>query len=278
MRKIGIAVLFIYTATLAGIFAWADEAANKADAVETISIPVKIESKELRAYNVAVKMVGRAPGEDKEPPIDIDATYALEIQHQYGQREPDGIIPLEISASKAEATIGDQKLTILGTDFPKITILFDKSYKITNVFGIPSADSGNQMLGLNYSNLIVLFFVPDGSKMHKVGESWTSKVKIPGVKDEVAVVTTLNSIKNEGGIKTAQIHQVWGWYTQDTKDRTPVYNQFTVDSTFALNTGKLLKSHADTLVYTKDPALFTQEQQPYKINTKIDISPAHKRG
>ena len=278
MRKIGIAVLFIYTATLAGIFAWADEAANKADAVEAISIPVKIESKELRAYDVVVKMVGRAPGEDKEPPIDIDATYALEIQHQYGQREPDGTIPLEISASKAEATIGDQKLTILGTDFPKITVLFDKSYKITNVFGIPNADSANQMLGLNYSNLIVLFFVPDGSQMHKVGESWTSKVKIPGVKDEVAVVTTLNSIKDEGGIKTARIHQVWGWYAQESKDRTPVYNQFTIDSTFALNTGKLLKSHADTLIYTKDPAVFTQEQQPYKINTKIDISPASKRG
>ena len=272
MSKIAIAFLSIAIAVLAGVCAWADEATATTAAVEKITIPVKIEPKELRVYDVTVKMTGRMPGEDKQPPVDIDAAYSLEIQHQYGRREPDGLLPLEISAAKAEATIGGQKLTLLGADFPKLTLLLDKSYKIENSFGLPDAKSGGQMLGLNYGNLIVLFFVPDGGRPHAVGESWTSKVKMPGAKDEISVVTTLKSVAEDKGVKTATIHQVWGWYVQKMQDGTPAYNQFTVDSTFALDTGKLLKSHADTLVFTKNPAVYKQEQQPYKVNTKIDIS------
>ncbi len=95
---------------------------------------------------------------------------------------------------------------------------------------------------------------------------------MPGAKDKIDVVTTIKSIGEDKGVKTAVVHQVWGWYVQNMPDGSPAYSQFTVDSTFALDTGKLLKSHADALVYTKNPAVYKQEQQPYKVNTKIDIT------
>jgi hypothetical protein len=241
-------------------------------AAEMVTIPVKIEPNEMRTYDVTVRMTGRMPGGDKQPPVDFDATYAMQIRHQYGRREGDGLLPLEVSATKAEATIAGQKMTLLGADFPKLTLLLDRSHKLDSVFGLPEAKSGSQMLGLNYANLVVLFFVPDGDQPHAVGQDWKAKVKMPGAKDQIEVVTTITSIGEANGVKTAAVHQVWGWYVQKLPDGSPAYTQFTVDSTFALATGKLLKSHADTVVYTKNPAVYKQEQQPYKVNTKIDIT------
>jgi len=272
MRKMPVAFALIAVAVLAAPQALAEQTVDKQPAVEKLSIPIKIEPKELRVYNVTVKMAGRMPGEDKATSVDIDATYLLRIQHQYGRREGDGLLPLEISASKAEATVAGQKLAMLGADFPKITLLLDRSFAIVSAFGIPGTGSGGQVLGLNYANLIVLFFVPDGDKPHAVGESWTSKVKMPGSRDEVSVTTTLKSVDEANGAKTASVHQVWGWYAQKKQDGTSAYNQFTVDSTFALDTGKLVKSHADTLVLSKNPAVYKQEEQQYKVNTKIDIA------
>jgi hypothetical protein len=271
MKKMPVAFALIAVAVLAGLPAWGDEAAAKPP-VEKVSIPIRIEPRELRVYDVTVKMRGRMPGEDKAAPVDIDASYLLRIQHQYGRREGDGLLVLEISASKAEATVAGQKLTVLGADFPRITLLLDTSFAIVSAFGIPSAGSDGQALGLNYGNLIVLFFVPDGDKPHAVGESWTSKVKMPGSQDDVNVTTTLKSVGEANGAKTASIHQVWGWFAQKKQDAASAYSRFLVDSTFALDTGKLLKSHADTLVTTKNPAVYKQEEQQYKVNTKIDIS------
>jgi len=275
MNKMVIALMLVSLAVLARPQAWAGEPTGTSAGTDKISIPIKIEPKELRTYDVRVKMTGKMPGEDKQP-VDIDANYSMTIQHQYGRVEPDGLLPLEISASKAEATIAGQKLTLLGADFPKITLLLDTSYNIVNAFGLPDAKSGNQMLGLNYGNLIALFFIPDSRQPHAIGESWKAKVRLPGLKDPVDVVTTLKSANEQDGVKTATVHQVWGWYEQKTQDSSSVYNQFTVDSTFALDTGRLLKSHADTMVYTKNPAVYKQDQQPYTVNTKIDIMPAAK--
>jgi len=275
--RIVIPISLCFVAVLAPTQAWADEQNSATGTVEQIAIPVKIEPGELRVYDVAVKMTGRMPGGDKQQPADFDATYAIQVQHQYGRREADGLLPLEISARKAEATVGGQKLTLLGASFPKLTLLLDKSHRIDSAFGLPDPRSGNQMLGLNYVNLIVLFFVPDGDQPHPVGDSsagsgWASKVKMPGAKDKIDVVTNIVSTGQEKGVKTVRVHQVWGWYVQKMADGSPAYTRFTVDSTFELDTGKLLRSHAETLVYAKNPEVYTQEQQPYKVNTKIDIS------
>lgn len=282
ISRIMIALSLVFVAALAPAQAQAEESTVKPAPAEQITIPVIIEPGELRLYDVTVKMAGRMPVGDKQQPVDFDATYAIQIQHQYGRREADGLLPLEISARKAEATIGGQKLNLLGASFPKLTLLLDKSYKIDSAFGLPDAKAGNQMLGLNYTNLIVLFFVPDGDQPHAAGDQsassgWTSTVKMPGAKNGIKVVTTIKSLGEEKGVRTAEVHQVWGWYEQKMADGSPAYTQFTVDSTFALDTGKLLKSHAEAVVCGKNPELYKQEQQPYKVNTKIDISLVARR-
>lgn len=277
ISRIMVAISVCLVAALAPIQARADEPTQQTGTIERITIPVKIEPGELRVYDVTVKMSGRMPAADKAQPVDFDATYAIQLQHQYGRREADGLLPLEISARKAEATIGGQKLSLLGASFPKLTLLLDRSYRIDSAFGLPDPKSGNNMLGLNYVNLIVLFFVPDGDQPHPIGDDstssgWASKVKMPGAKDKIDVVTSIKSVGVEKGVKTVTVHQVWGWYAQKMADGSPAYTRFTVDSTFEMETGKLLRSHAETLVYAKNPEVYAQEQQPYKVSTTVDIS------
>ncbi len=91
MSRNAIVLLLISVLALAGAQVWAEEPADKTPAVEKVSIPTQTEPNEQRNYDVTVKMAGRMPGGDKQPPVDLNATYAMQIRHQYrpqGGRRP----------------------------------------------------------------------------------------------------------------------------------------------------------------------------------------------
>lgn len=265
------ALLLLAAAALlgAGAVAWAEEPAAKPAPAEKIVIVVKVEPNEVRNYKVSVLMKGHTAPEPSAKPVDVEATYSIKIQHKYARRGDDGLLPLEIVSSDAEATMGDQKLSLPATEFPKITMLIDRSWKITSTFGISGTRYSGQSPGLNYGNLIVLFYVPEVDKPHAVGESWPSKVKLPGLPDECAVTNTLKSVDSKAN--TVIIHQDYVWTGQKPDNGATANSKAAVDSTFALDTGKLLKSHSECQVLFQKSASAQQESTGEQANTKIDI-------
>lgn len=276
MRKVQFALLLIaFAVLLVAVKTRAQDSAPQPVAAEKIAIPVRVQPSELRTYAVTVQMKGRVSGQGTEKPIDVDALASMRIRHQYGRREGDGLLSLEVSALSPEVTMGGQKMAMPATDFPKMTLLLDGSWKVSSVFGLAGSRYAGQVPSLNYGNLITLFFVPDGDKPHAVGEKWLSKVKLPGPKlpgsaEDVEVTSTIKSLGDTGGVKSVTVSEDWAWFTQKL-DAGPAYNKVTAESVFALDTGKLLKSHAECLILYQDPATRKQEDQDIKSNTKIDI-------
>lgn len=274
MRTIRVLLLLVGAAVLlAGAAAFADESAAKPAVAEKITMPVNVEPNEVRSYRVTVQMKGRIAEEGSTKLMDVEGVYSMKVQHRYGIRagQGDGLLPLEISATEAEATLGDQKLAIPAADFPKLTLLMDRSWKVASVFGLAGTRYAGQVSGLNYANLIMLFFVPDMDKPHGVGESWPSKVKLPGFPGECGVTTILKSVDTKDGVKTVTIHQDYVWSRQETQTDTFANSKAAVDSTFALDTGKLLKSHVDCQVDHQKAAAAQQDNRGDQTNTKIDI-------
>lgn len=274
MKTLRVAFLLIPVAMLlAAAWAWAEEpAAQPAPAVEKASVSVSISPNEVRNYKVAVHMTGRMPGEDSAKPVDVDADYSMKLEHKYGRRENDGLLPLEISATQAEATVAGEKLALPLTDFPKLTLLIDRSWKVANLFGLAGTRYAGQVPGLNYSNLVMLFFVPDGATPHAIGESWTSKIKLPGISDECSVTTTLKSLGEKDGTKTVTVAQEYVWPQQTLANGNLVNSRATVQSVLALDTGKLLTSHAECSMNFATSASAKQDTSQYHANNKIDIS------
>lgn len=273
MRTIKIALLIGSIALLlAAANVSAEEAKPQPTPADKIIVPVTVDSNELRTYKVSVQIKGRVAGEDSKKPIDIDILATMNIDHKYGHREKDGLLPLEISVASAEATVGGEKFMTPASDFPKLTLLLDKSWKITSVFGLAGTRYADQVSGLNYGNLISLFFVPDIDKDHAIGEKWSSKAKLPGSEQEIEITSSILSVGEMDGLKTIVVHEDWGWYIQKLKNGNTTYSQIKVDSTFTLDTGKLLKSHADCLILYQDPTVRKPEDQELKSNSKIDIS------
>jgi hypothetical protein len=272
MSRLRLLLLLVAAAMLcAGGEALAQETAAKPAPAEKITMVVKVEPNEVRSYKVSVQMKGRAAPEPSAKPVDMEAAYSMKIQHKYGRREGDGLLPLEIAAVDAEATVDGEKLALPETEFPKITLLIDRSWKVTSTFGLSGTRYAGQSPGLNYGNLIMLFFIPEADKLRAVGESWPSKVKLPGLPSECGVTTTLKSVDTKDGVKTVTIHQDYVWTGQKLENGEIANSKAAVDSTFALDTGKLLKSHADCQVDHKKAGAAQQDNGGDQTNTKIDI-------
>ena len=195
----------------------------------------------------------------------------MKLRQQFGAREGDGLMPLEVSSLDPQATTGEEKISVSPDDFPKLTMLLDCSWKVTSLFGISGTRYEGQVPGLNYGNLILLFFVPDGDKPHAVGESWSSKIKLPGIPDEVSVKTTIKSTGTTDEAKSVSLHQDYAWNSKKIASGQSADSKAGVDSVFALDTGKLLKSHADCEITFHDPSKTKPEEQQYKATTKIDV-------
>lgn len=274
MRTIRFVMLLVAAvALLCGSWAWAEDAAPPpAPAAEKIGVPMKVEPNEARVYKVAVHMTGRLAVDGSGKLTEVDAAYTMSVHHKYGRRANDGLLPLDIAVTAPQAVVAGEKLAMPPTDFPKFTLLIDRSWKITNIFGLAGTRYVSQIPGFNYSNLIMLFFVPDGATPHAIGESWSSKVKLPSLPGECAVKTTLKSMDDKAAVKTVTIAQEYVWPQRKMDDGSFAASKAAVESVFALDTGKLLKLHAECQVGFAKSATDKQDKGQGEANTKIDIS------
>jgi len=272
MRTNWVSVLLaVMIAVSAVTWVRADEPAPKDQPAPKITMPTVVQPNELRSYKVSVAIKGCVGVMDSNPLL-VDAVNTMRVQHQYGKREGDGLLMLDISALDVQVTINGEKVPTSPDQYPKLTLLLDKSWKVNKIFGIDSVRDAGQVPGLGYANLILLFSIPDADKPHAIGESWISKVKLPGKSDEVTIKSTIKSVVETGGAKTASVHQDYDWGEQKLDAGRSVKSAAAVDSTFDLASGKLLKSHAECQLSFSEPTQAKPENRQYKATSKIDVS------
>lgn len=266
-----VALLAILVVFGAGAVLAADDAASSQQAAAKVTMPVVVAPNELRTYKASVSIEG-CVGIDNDTPINVNALNTMTLLHQYGKREGDGLLQLDVSAIDVVATINGEQSPAASGQFPKLTFLLDMNWKVNRVFGIEGTRYQGQVPGMNYANLIMLFFIPEADKPHAVGETWTSRFKLPGMGDDATVKTTIKSLADKDGLKSAVIHQDYSWGEQKLDGGRSVKSTASADSTFDLSNGKLLKAHAECQLPFSEPSQTKPENRQYKAATKIDIT------
>jgi len=259
MKYIIVALILILGTSIV----WAEESAR-----ETYSINPTFQPWEMRDYKVEAAVKGKILMPDSTALTDVDIAVSYKIRHKYTRREGDGLLPLEISLVEGQITTGGQKLAITPMLYPKLTVLLDKQWHISDIFGPSDSQLAQSLPGINYNNLIMLFYVPDIEKPHAIGDKWESTVKLPSYGETYGFVNTLKSIDTIDGIKAATIHQELTRLPKPDEKETSTMKAV-VDSSFALDSGKLLKSHIESKI--KFAGKNKDEADPY-TNSTIDIS------
>lgn len=258
--------LFLMLIVTAGACLHPQRAEAQEAAQEPIAVTPSAANREVRNYRVNVVVKGKMPTPGSDTPADLDLVYSLTIQHKYGRREKDGLLPLEVSVTNADVTVSGQRLAVLPNTFPKLTVLLDGDWRVTDVFGL--VGYSNTVPGINYGNLIVLFFLPDGAKPHAIGEKWNSIVKFAPYKETYNIASVLKSTQEIDGVKAVAARQEIAWLPSQQPGRPAATTSAVVESVFAITDGRLLKSDVDC-----DIVFGTAASAPTRANVKIDIAP-----
>ncbi|NLN78474.1 MAG: hypothetical protein GX141_06120 [Armatimonadetes bacterium] len=265
MRTIRYMVLLIILAPL-GVAADVPANAERQSGAEKIAIAMKIQSDEVRTYDLSVHLRGKSSKSER-----IEATFKMKMQHKFGRREGDLLLPLEVVTSEAQATIGDQQFAMPSGEFPRLTFLIDNDWKVDSAYGIARTRYADRYPGLNYANLIMLFLIPDIEKPHAVGQDRPTTIKLPGFSDECKVATTYKSIETVKGSKVLNVHQEYTWTGQKLEDGIVVDSKAEVDSVLTIETGKLLSAKATSRVTFRKTDAAKKDDLPEQADTVITL-------
>lgn len=275
--KLALCLMFIF---VAGTFAFAsDEAAPPAGSdTDKIVVKTSVNAKEMREYKVESTIKGKAPMPDLTEPFNLDVSVLYKLRHSYSNRDSDGLLPLSISMVEGQIASQGEKLSLSSNMYPKIAVLLDRNWRFEGFFGATKEQLSKSIPGINYSNLIILFYLHDGDQPHAVGDKWESKVKLPGYGDTYNFITMITSIDEVDGVKVAKVHQDISWIVNGADEKQLATATAVADSSFAVINGKLIKSHVecqvafDSINSKENTAPAQQEASKCSINIKTDIS------
>lgn len=257
---------------------------------QTVTIKKSIPPLETLDYKVDAEVKGKAPS-GAGIPSDINAAFSYKIRHRYGRRESDGVLRLEISLLEGELKMYleqengppiEQKIAITPSLNPKLTVLLDRDWRITDIFGATEAQIAGSLPGINYNNLVMLFSVPDCGKPRRIGETWESVVSLPSYGEHYKFLNTLKATQVVDRANAALVHQE---ITRIPKIDTPptATMKATAETWFGIDTGQLLKSHVECEIVNQQSASASagpdspasqQDQAPSRANITINILPA----
>lgn len=290
MRRCAVALTLLALLAVTGIGAMASDATQPStdatsevtrpetptvpsvDEVQMVTVKNTVAPREVREYNVSAVVTGRMLEPGTNQPMDLDTSFAYKIRHRYLVRDTDGLLPLEISVIQGEITSKGQKLTIAPSIYPKLTALLDRSWRVDSIFGISRERLTRSSPGINYGNMIILFYLAGGDEPHTVGSKWNSKIKLPGYGETYDVTTTLTAVEKIGDAKVATVRQEMAWNVVGLDDKTIATATATVDSSFALENGRLMKSHVECCVVSKAANDAKEDAGKNTANIRIDIS------
>lgn len=256
----------------------AADAPKGAASADKVTVRTSVTDREVRDYRVDVSIKGTMPNPDTGQSMDVDTSMSFKIRHRYIKRERDGLLPMEVTMLEGVVTLDGQKITIAPSIYPKSTVLLDKNFRIDDVFGY-SETTPNALPGINYGNMIMLFYLTGPSAPRAVGDTWDTRIILPALKEAYTVKNTLKSIsKPEVAPATGTVKQDITRVSMPNSTTPPPSMKAGVESTFTQDTGKLTASHVECEVNiprpsgaSKDPKS-KQDNQPYRANIRMDIS------
>ena len=281
MRLASITFGFVITLLMLNGYVMADDSTNSQAAPapdtssEKVSIKTNITPHEIRKYKVNVSVVGKLLSPDDGKPVDVDTSYSLVLQHRYGKREGDGLLPLEISVLTGQITVADQMLAITPDMFPRLSVLLDKDLRISNIFGVAGTQYAKSAPGITYSNMILLFFPYGADVLHSINDKWKAIVPMPIYSENYQFDSMIKSLEEIDGEKVARIAQNIGVSEKDSSSEKSDYaSKISAESTFSIQDGKLIKSHVECQILRNSKIGETSRQEATGLgaNMKLDIA------
>ncbi|MGQ9456241.1 MAG: hypothetical protein ACUVRS_01095 [Armatimonadota bacterium] len=238
--------------------------------------------REVRDYNLDVSVEGKAVTPDSTNPVDLHATFHLEIRHRYGRREGDGLLPIEITLLKGEAYADGGKLEIASSLYPKLTVLVDREWRINDILGIPDERIAQTLPGINYANHIILFYLPGADQPRSPGSDWSYTLRIPTLGESYEFTNSIVRQETVNGVRSAVVRQNIRRITEKGKNIPRAEFKASAESTFAVEGGQLMKSHVECGI-TFDSAGSVSSEGPSgqksatsRLSVKIDILPVKR--
>lgn len=249
-------------------------AQDGADAAEKIAVVTKAGQGETLDYGVVVTVKGSMPVAGSAEPVELDVVYDLVIRHRYGRADRDGLVPLEISVIGSKATVGGQELAVAPGTFPRISVLFDPDWRMTEVYGL--ANYPRTVPGINYGNLVILFVLHGGGVPRAVGEKWVTDVAFPAYDETYRFTSAIKSVDRANGAETVRVAQSIDWVNPKPAGDIAAIARATAESVFAADGGRLLRSSAmcEVTFGGADGSPPRQEIAAHRANIAISISPA----
>ncbi len=234
-------------------------------APRTLTVVTSVAPNEVRDYKADFQVSGKNAVSGS-----LSASVSYRLRHLYLRHAADEPLPLEITLQQGKITTQGQILDVTPSLYPKLTVLIDSDWRITDILGAAGSRFAQGLPGINYGNLIMLFYLVDGDKPHAVGDSWQTKIALPSLGQEYRVVNTLKGIETVNGIEAAKVAQrITG---------TPESSMTcTVESLFSMKNGKLLRSHSNCEVDLPPDSLAplppdTKERGTERVVVGIDIA------
>lgn len=235
--------------------------------------------REVRDYNLDVSVEGKAITPESTNPVDLHATFHLEVRHRYGRREGDGLLPIEITLLKGQASADGGRLEIASSLYPKLTILVDREWRINDILGMPEERIAQTLPGINYANHIILFYLPGADQPRSPGSEWSYTLRIPTLGESYEFTNSIVRQENVNGVRSAVVKQNIRRIAETGKSRPRAEFKASAESTFAVEGGRLIKSHVECEI-TFDSAgsvlsegTSGQKSTASRLSVKIDISP-----
>lgn len=273
MRVTLAAAVFLFSAALLGGSSLAQSNEQTGDAEEKVTVTTRASDGETRAYRVVVTVRGSMPAPGTGDKLDLDVVYDLTVRHRFGRADRDGLTPLDITASDAKASVGGQELAVAAGTFPKITVLLDRNWRITDVFGL--ADYPRTVPGINYGNLIVLFFLPGSGVPRVIGEKWTADVVFPAYEETYRFTNTIRSVDRSGSPATARVEQTIEWLNPRPVGSVSAVARAQADSIFELDGGRLRRSsvRCEVIFGSARESDTGKEVGSHRAEIRIEVSP-----
>jgi len=217
---------------------------------------------EVRYYEADIAMKGQTIPLDAKEPVDLEATIFLFLRHKYGKRDSQGALLVEVSLVRGEFRLKEEKMALSPDLYPKLSYLLDKQWRVSEFFGLAQRRS---LPGINYGNMIILFYLLGADEPKAVGDKWDYTVSIPGYNDRYNIANTLQRVEKIEGVEAAVVRQEIVTLPADGQARAESSFKSSGESVFATADGRLLKAKVDCV------AVAGQESTPVTTNITLDI-------
>lgn len=240
--------MIVILSTLCGMAFAADKPVASALKAGQICITSSASENETRGYMVNVTISGKMNNPYANHPMDIHSAMVFKVQNKYTKKSSKGLTPMEMTLLEGTVTMDGQKLTISPSIYPKLTVLLDKDFMISDIYGAGASSPGS-LPGINYNNVSMLFHPIGLNVPRAVGDTWETKILLPSLQEAYQVKSELKPMPVNDANAVAITQNITRVPYSDAEKTVPAMSA-RVQSEFSKADGKLIKATVDCTIDT----------------------------